>query len=199
MHPLCTLRYSATHIDPHHMIYRLDAVDAYNRKLVKQIEVASITSGNDHNRPYIKVVSVGGGKNAVEARLNLDVELAGGGISRRTVRVRAGDNLEQLTGRQVYANCLVTNISRRQGSEFVEFSHLEQPLHLDEASGEVDEAAVKRLMIRQAIQEHLDKEMRLADRGIKVLTLFFVDKVENYRVYRPDGGREKGQGKSTIS
>lgn len=192
MHPLCTLRYSATHIDPHHMIYRLDAVDAYNRKLVKQIEVASITSGNDHNRPYIKVVSVGGGKNAVEARLNLDVELAGGGISRRTVRVRAGDNLEQLTGRQVYANCLVTNISRRQGSEFVEFSHLEQPLHLDEASGEVDEAAVKRLMIRQAIQEHLDKEMRLADRGIKVLTLFFVDKVENYRVYRPDGGREKG-------
>src|SRR5664280_618729 len=103
MNPLCTLRYSATHVDKHHMVYRLDAVDAYQRKLVKQIEVASATIEGAHNRPFIRLVSVANARGAIAARVELDVDTATG-VHRREVSVQDGDDLQQTTGRAVYAD-----------------------------------------------------------------------------------------------
>src|SRR5690606_30539348 len=86
MDPLCTLRYSATHADKHHMVYRLDAVDAYEQKLVKQIEVAAATIENAYNRPYVRVVSVANKRNVITAKLELDVETLHG-VGRKVVTV----------------------------------------------------------------------------------------------------------------
>ncbi|HMS72221.1 MAG TPA: DEAD/DEAH box helicase family protein, partial [Baekduia sp.] len=89
MNPLCTLRYSATHVDKHHMVYRLDAVDAYEQKLVKQIEVASATVENAHNTPYMRVVSLDNKRGDISARVELDVETAGA-VKRQVKVVRHG-------------------------------------------------------------------------------------------------------------
>src|SRR6185437_13254585 len=97
MNPLCTLRYSATHVDKHHMVFRLDAVDAYERKLVKQIEVASLEVEGGHNKAYVRFVSASNGKKGpVTARIEIDV-LEGKQVRRKEVVVEDGDNLEEVT------------------------------------------------------------------------------------------------------
>ena len=88
MNPLCTLRYSATHADKHHMVYRLDAVDAYERKLVKQIEVASLEVEGGHNKGYVKLLSTSNKKGTFSAKVELDVQ-RGTTVSRETVTVQA--------------------------------------------------------------------------------------------------------------
>ena len=156
MNPLCTLRYSATHADKHHMIYRLDAVDAYERKLVKQIEVASLEVEGGHNKAYIKLLSTSNTRGAFTAKVALDVQ-RGAAVNRETVTVKPGDDLEQSTGRAVYANYLVQSIGCKAGEEYLEFSNLEKPLQPGESVGDVDDGALKRLMIRRTITEHLDR------------------------------------------
>ena len=193
MNPLCTLRYSATHVDKHHMVYRLDAVDAYQRKLVKQIEVAAATVEDAHNRPYVRVVSMSNRRGDPFGKVELDVETASGGVRRREINVYDGDDLEQTTGRAVYRDCRIGEIRVKKGDEFVE---LRVPgdqkfLGRGEAWGDVDALAVAREMIRRTIREHLDKEKRLRPQGIKVLSLFFIDKVDRYRCY-DDGIEVKG-------
>ena len=184
MTPLCTLRYSATHADKHHMVYRLDAVDAYERKLVKQIEVASATVEDAHNRPYVRLISTRNKRGAISARVELDVEAAGR-ARRRERTVYDGDDLEQETGRAVYRACRIGEIRVGKGNAFVELRVPggEHYLRQGEAWGDVDSAAVQRQMIRRTIREHLDKEKRLRPQGIKVLSLFFIDAVERYRRY----------------
>jgi type III restriction enzyme len=191
MNPLCTLRYSATHADKHHMLYRLDAVDAYERKLVKQIEVASLEVEGGHNKGYVKLLSTSNKKGTFSAKVELDVQHLLG-VSRKTVTVQPGDDLQQVTGRAVYADCLVQNIGCKTGEEFLELSNLEAPLRPGGAVGDVDSDALKRLMIRRTVEEHLDKELRLRPQGIKVLSLFFIDAVEHYRSY-VDGAQVKGK------
>ena len=107
--PLCTLRYSATHVDKHHMIYRLDAVDAYERKLVKQIEVAAATVQGGNNKPYVRVVSVSNKKSTPFARVELDIKTALG-VQRQEVTVQDGDDLEQATHRALYADFRIGEI-----------------------------------------------------------------------------------------
>ncbi len=194
MNPLCTLRYSATHIDKHHMVYRLDAVDAYERKLVKQIEVASATVEDAHNRPYVRLVSTGNKRGAISARVELDVETPGG-VRRREKTVQDGDDLEQTTRRAVYRNCRIGEIRVGKGNERVQLSVPggERFLKPGEACGDVDAAAVQREMIRRTIREHLDKEKRLRPQGIKVLSLFFIDAVDRYRRYDDAGNAVKGE------
>ena len=109
MKPLCTLRYSATHMDKYHMIYRLDAVDAYERKLVKQIEVASATVEDAHNKPYIRLVSINTHQGNISAQVELDIRMSTK-IQRRKTRVYDGDNLEQITDRAVYRDCYIGEI-----------------------------------------------------------------------------------------
>jgi type III restriction enzyme len=193
MNPLCTLRYSATHVDKHHMVYRLDAVDAYQRKLVKQIEVASATIEGAHNRPFIRLVSVANARGAIAARVELDVDTVTG-VHRREVSVQDGDDLQQTTGRAVYADCRVGEIRVAAGDEYIELRVPggERYLRLGEAWGDVDPLAVQREMIRRTIREHFDKEKRLRPQGIKVLSLFFVDAVDKYRQRDADGNRVKG-------
>jgi len=194
MNPLCTLRYSATHVDKHHMVFRLDAVDAYERKLVKQIEVASATVDGAHNKPFARLVSVANKRGDISAKVELDVATASG-VQRREVIVHDGDNLEQTTKRAIYADCRVGEIRVAKGSEYVELrvpggEHFLKP---GEAWGDVDALAVQREMIRRTIKEHLDKEKRLRPQGIKVLSLFFIDAVDRYRKYDADGNAQKGE------
>ena len=193
MDPLGTLRYSATHVDKHHMVYRLHAVDAYQRKLVKQIEVAAATVEDAHNKPYVRVVSTSNQRGVISAAVELDVE--NGGRIRRTERtVHDGDDLEQTTGRAVYRDCRIGEIRVERRNEFVELRVPggEEYLRRGEAWGDVDGRAVAREMIRRTISEHLDKEKRLRPQGIKVLSLFFIDRVERYRRYEDDGTAVKG-------
>jgi type III restriction enzyme len=193
MNPLCTMRYSATHVDKHHMVYRLDAVDAHERRLVKQIEVAAATVEDAHNRPYVRLVSVSNRRGSISAKVGLDVETTTG-VQRREVTVQDGDDLEQTTKRSVYADCRIGEIRVAQGDEFMELRAPggEQYLRPGQAWGDVDALAVQREMIRRTIKEHLDKERRLRPQGIKVLSLFFIDEVARYRQYDADGNPVKG-------
>ncbi len=193
MDPLCTLRYSATHVDEHHMVYRLDAVDAYERKLVKQIEVASATVEDAHNQPYVRLIATSNRRGVITARVELDVETRGG-VRRVERQVRDGDDLEQTTRRGVYRDCRIGEIRVGKGA-FVELRVPggERFLRKDEIWGDVDDAVVSRLMIRRTIVEHLDKEKRLRPQGVKVLSLFFVDAVEHYRRYDEAGNPVKGE------
>ncbi len=193
MNPLCTLRYSATHADKHHMVYRLDAVDAYDQKLVKQIEVASATVEGGHNKPYVRLRSVNNSKGTVTAKVELDKQTASG-VRRGDVLVQEDDDLEETTGRAIYAGCRIGEIRALKGSELMELrvpggEHFLKP---DQAWGDVDALSVQREMIRRTIKEHLDKEMRLRPQGIKVLSLFFIDAVDKYRQYDADGNMVKG-------
>lgn len=193
MDPLCTLRYSATHADKHHMIYRLDAVDAYERKLVKQIEVAAATVEGGHNRPYVRLVSVSNKKNVITAKVEVDIQKLFG-VSRETITVQQGDNLQELAGRDIYRDFRIGEISVAKGGEFMEltFPGGEKWLKPGEAHGDVEAGSIQRQMIKRTIKEHLDKEKRLKAYGIKVLSLFFIDTVEKYRKYDADGNQLKG-------
>jgi type III restriction enzyme len=194
MNPLCTLRYSATHVDKHHMVYRLDAVDAYEKRLVKQIEVASATVEDAHNKPYVRLVSVSSRRGTISARVELDMQTVGGGVRRQEVTVQDGDNLEQTTGRALYADCRIGEIRVAKGDEYLELrvSGGELILKPGEAWGDVGALAVQREMIRRTIREHLEKEKRLRPLGIKVLSLFFIDEVAKYRSYDANGNSVKG-------
>lgn len=194
LHPLCTFRYSATHRERHNPIYRLDAVDAYERKLVKQIEVAGIEVENSHNRAYIRLIKVDNKKGPVSAQVEIDVAGRTGKIARRKRTVRPGDDLFELSGnRSVYDAYIVEDISCAPGQEYISFTSRPEVVRLGQSIGEVDHDAYKRLQIRKTIEEHLDKELRLRPRGIKVLSLFFIDRVANYRQYDDDGNPQPGK------
>lgn len=196
MNPLCTLRYSATHVDKHHMVYRLDAVDAYERELVKQIEVASLEVEGAHNKPYVKLLSTHNRGGAISAKIEADF-LRGSNVRRDILTVEDGDDLEQETGRAIYENFRIGTITCGKGNESVELSMPggEVTLNPGEEVGGVNADELKRLMIRRTIKEHLDKEMRFAaqKRNVKVLSLFFIDSVEFYRQYNEDGNIVKGK------
>ncbi len=193
MNPLCSLRYSATPKEAHHMVFKLDAVDAYERKLVKQIEVAAASVEGGHNKAYVRLVSVSNKRGVITALLELDKQMATG-VVRQILPVQDGDNLEMTTGRAVYKDCRVGEIRVAEGEEFLEmrFPGGEEYLRLGQAFGDVEPLAVQRQMIHRTIKEHLDKEKRLRPQGIKVLSLFFIDAVEKYRRYDTDGNSVKG-------
>ena len=195
MNPLCTLRYSATPVNECHMVYRLNAVDAYQQQLVKQIEVAAGTVVDDYNRPYLRLLSVRRQRNVITAQVEVDAATAGGRVHRRTLTVQDGDDLASRTGRELYAGCRIGEIQTGRGREYLELRTPagEQWLAPGQAWGDADDQAVHRLMIRQTIREHLDKELRLHPQGIKVLTLFFIDQVAKYRTYDADGDQVKGE------
>lgn len=193
MHPLCTLRYSATHVDKHHMVYRLDAIDAYEQRLVKQIEVASGTVEGANNKPFVRFLSAKSARGTVTAKVELDVEV-GGSVRRKEVTVMDGFDLEQETGRAMYHDCRVGEIRAGRGQQTLELRVPGGEVYLKpgEAWGDVDPLAIQRQMIKRTIKEHLDKEKRLRPKGIKVLSLFFIDEVAKYREYDADGNPQKG-------
>lgn len=193
MHPMCTLRYSATHVDKHHMVYRLDAIDAYEQRLVKQIEVASGTVEGANNRPFVRFLSAKSARGTVIAKVELDVD-AGGTVRRKEVAVMDGYDLEQETARAMYKDCRIGEIRAGRGAQTLELRTPGGEVYLKpgEAWGDVDPLAIQRQMIKRTIKEHLDKEKRLRPKGIKVLTLFFIDEVAKYREYDAEGNPKKG-------
>lgn len=194
MSPLCSLRYSATHVDKHNMVYRLDAVDAYEQRLVKQIEVAAATVQGGNNKPYVKLLTVSSKKGVITASIEVDRENAAGAVRRDTITVQDGFDLEQETGRSLYTNIRIGEIRTAKGNQFLELKvpGSEIFLRVQEAWGDVDASAVEREMIRRTIKEHLDKEKRLRPMGVKVLSLFFIGEVAKYRKYDEQGNPEKG-------
>ncbi|CAB5682762.1 type III restriction-modification system endonuclease [Providencia hangzhouensis] len=196
LNPMCTLRYSATHVEKHHMLYKLDSVDAYEQKLVKQIEVAGIEVKDGHNKAYIKLISVNNKKSPNSAKIEIDARLKNGSIKRKEVTVTSGTDLldaKYSGGRDVYDGYIIDDVYCEQGNEYISFTSKSDILKLGQTLGEVDPDEFKRLQIRKTIEEHLDKEMRLRPQGIKVLSLFFIDKVANYRWYDEDGNPQKGK------
>ncbi len=195
MNPLCNLRYSATPKEAHHMVFKLDAVDAYERKLVKQIEVAAATVEGGHNKPYVRLMSVSNRRGVITAKVEIDAQTATG-VQRREIPVQDGDNLEfSSNGRAIYNDCRVGEIRVAKGDEFMELRYPGGEAYLrpgGQAHGDVEPLAVQRQMIHRTIKEHLDKEKRLAPLGIKVLSLFFIDAVEKYRAYDAEGNAVKG-------
>jgi type III restriction enzyme len=194
MQPLCTLRYSATHRDIHHPVYRLGAVEAYQRGLVKQIEVAAATLQSGFNKPRVKLLSISSRRSGVSAKLELDVETKTG-IATKAVTVYGGEDLREQAGREIYRDCRIGEIIATPGQERLElFAPGEQRwLTPGETFGGPDTAALQRQLIRRTIREHLEKERRLAPQGFKVLTLFFIDRVEKYRRYDAGGDRLPGE------
>lgn len=193
MAPMCTLRYSATHVNKHHMVYRLNAVDAYERKLVKQIEVASATVEDAYNKPFVRLVAVSNKRGSISAKVELHVQTASG-VKPQEVTVNDGDDLQQTAKRDIYADFRVGEINTAKGEEFLELRYPggEVYLAIGQAHGDVDALAIQREMIRRTIKEHLDKEKRLNPLGIKVLSLFFIDSVVRYRQYDAAGNAIKG-------
>ena len=186
LNPLCVLRYSATHREKINLLYRLTPVDAYQMGLVKQISVSSHTVANDFNKPYIFLKSVSN-ENGFKAKLEIDVQNAARAVSRKTVTVKSGDDLFMLSGqRDLYEGYIVSGIDCTPGAESVEFANTETVL-LGKSIGGVDEMVLKRAQIYRTIETHLNKELMFHARGIKVLSLFFIDEVKKYRT--PDGSK----------
>lgn len=185
LNPLCVLRYSATHREKINTVFRLTPVDAYQMGLVKQICVSSVSAENDFNKPYIRLLEVSQ-KDGFKAKVQIDVKAKDGKVARKTVTVKPNSDLYVLSGeREFYDGYTVSGIDCTPGRECIEFANTEI-LKLGQAIGDIDDALIKREQIRKTIEIHLDKELMLNQRGIKVLSLFFIDKVEKYRT--EDGG-----------
>lgn len=184
LNPFCTLRYSATHKRAYNRVYRLGPVDAYDMNLVKRIEVASVVADDNPNAAFVRLKAVDVTKLRAQVTINHG---AGSAFKAKNVWVKAGDDLSVISdGRQEYANgWIVSDISFRAGAEAVEFTNGSE-VTITEASASFDED-VQRAQVVETVRQHLDKERTLAPIGVKVLSLFFIDKVANYRAVDEDG------------
>jgi type III restriction enzyme len=174
--PLCTLRYSATHRKTRNVVYRLDPVDAHELGLVKQIVVAEALQQGADAGQYLKLISVKNEKGFV-AKMELACRKASdGSIERKVVSVKNGQDLAVVTGNQAYEGWLVNELSIEPESAEI-FPH--GLVQIGEIIGGSNDS-IYREMIRETIREHLRKELLLREKGIKVLSLFFVDKVASF-------------------
>jgi type III restriction enzyme len=192
LNPLCTLRYSATHKNPYNLVYRLDPVRAYDLGLVKKIEVDSIILESSFNNAYVELKAVQARKMTVSAKVKIDV-LTASGVSKKEVKVRVGDDLYQLSGKKdVYKDGFTIN-EMDVANQTITFSNGATMKVGETCGGLTDE--VMKFQIRKTVGNHLEKEKILKEKGIKVLSLFFIDRVANYREY--EGGTAK-KGKIAV-
>lgn len=178
LNPFCTLRYSATHKNAYNPVYRLGPIDAYDLKLVKRIEVASVVADDNLNAAFVRLLQVDAKKTRAQIEINTGVASK---AKQKKVWVKAGDDLSVASGgRQEYADgYLVSDISFRPGAEAIEFTS-GGGVSLGEAVDSFDDD-VRRAQVVETVRQHFDKELALRDHGVKVLSLFFLDKVANYR------------------
>ena len=192
--PLFALRYSATHKNPYNELYQLGPVKAYDLKLVKQISVASIQSQSNINQTYLKLSKIGyAGKAKTPSASVVIFENTPNGTKEKTVKLKQGTDLSDHTNRAGYEGYVVDEIYAEPGVEYVRFANnvvLEQE---QEQGGILDD--VHKEQIRQTVEAHFKKERNLQKKGmpIKVLSLFFIDKVANYRYYDEQGQIQKGK------
>lgn len=181
---LMVLRYSATHKTTHNKIHRLDALDAYNQKLVKKIAVRGIAvKGLAGTAGYLYLQSIDiSSKKPPEARVEFEKRLAGGNIKRILCKLSRGDNLFDLSnGLDQYRDGFVV-ADINANSDTLSFTNGIE-LTVGDATGDVTESTLRRIQIREAIKAHFDKEQALFQQGVKVLTLYFIDEVIKYRDY----------------
>lgn len=192
-HPLLTLRYSATHKSDsiYNMIYRLDALEAYNKRLVKKIAVKGITeSGSTATESYVYLQSINLSKADPTATIQFDYKGASS-IRKVTKTVGIGFNLyDQSNGMEEYRNnFVVKSIDGRDDS--VEFLNGIK-IYAGDVIGKVSEEQLRRIQIRETILSHIERERQLYYKGIKVLSLFFIDEVAHYKQYDENGEPKNG-------
>jgi type III restriction enzyme len=191
LNPLCTLRYSATHRNPYNLVYRLDPVRAFELRLVKQIVVASAVGSGGANDAFVRVEDISY-KPSIKAKLRIHVQTPEG-PKEKAVNVKNGDDLfVRSNERAAYAQGYsVAEINAEPDAEFIRFTNGLTLRIGAEVGGMRDD--VWRVQIRHTVKKHLDKELQLHNRGIKVLSLFFIDRVASYRDYDATGRPTKGK------
>ncbi|MFT0892760.1 DEAD/DEAH box helicase family protein [Pseudochelatococcus sp. G4_1912] len=185
LNPAITLRYSATHRETYNLLYKLDPIRAYDLRLVKRIEVASIRSDDSFNDAYVKLLKCDN-KNGIKAQIEIHKE-GPNGVKPAKLWVKQGDDLYgRSDGRAIYAQgYIVQNIDCTPGAEYIEFNR-GKFLRLGQEIGGLGEE-IMREQVRETVEQHLKKEYALRNKGVKVLSLFFIDRVANYRIYNDDG------------
>lgn len=198
LNPLFTLQYSATPKDADNLIYKLDAVDAYNKHLVKKIEVDAFDAADYQDKPYIQLDSTKQNKKSGKRTANLYLIVNGStGFTKKLVKnLEVGDYLHvpKVTNNSAYDGYRITNIGTAKGNEFVcitDGDDRSKKIYLNQIINDINQEPIRQNQIEETIREHLKKELKLAKKNIKVLSLFFIDEVKNYRDY----DREDGKGK----
>lgn len=189
LNPACIFRFSATHKNLYNLVYKLDPVRAYKLRLVKQIVVASVTGANAQNDAYVKLLEVDN-KKGIRAKIRIQVQ-GKSKVDEKDFWVTQNTDLYALSNERIaYQNGFeVLDISAEPGNEFIDFTV--GRLNLGQERGGIKDDLTE-IQIRNTIKKHLDKELQLKGLGIKVLSLFFIDKVANYRLYDADGKSAKG-------
>jgi type III restriction enzyme len=179
LNPLFALRYSATHRNAYSLVYRLSPYDAYRQNLVKQIEVGAAVEEDSTNLPYIRLESVDTAKKTLTARVTVDVRTKAGNSNRKTIKLKHGDKLAGKTNRADYEGFEVSEINFQTG--FIRFTNNVEVATGAETGSQKD--AILEAQIRFTVERHLQKQKRIRDMGfsVKVLSLFFVDRVESFR------------------
>ncbi len=190
LYPLCTLRYSATHTNLYNLMYSLNPVKAYDLGLVKQIEVDSVISENAMNEAFIQCENISATKTKITAKIKIDCN-ADKGVVKKSITVKAGDDLYKHSNqREVYKDGFIIDEIDASNASITLTNGL--MLAVGEAQGGMNDEVMK-YMIRKTVEEHLKKERTYKSKGIKVLSLFFIDRVKNYREYDENGNQVKGK------
>lgn len=188
--PLFTLRYSATHKVDYNKVFRLDALDAYTRRLVKKIQVKGINlKGSTGTTGYLYLEQISLSTSKPPYAIVEFEKRQGEGVKRVRQKLSEGANLHELSGGiPAYVNCTITEINGYLNKIVVKG----EDIYPGDILNDRDEHAFRRVQIRETILSHLQKEKYLFDKGIKVLSLFFIDSVEKYRVYDETGEQVLG-------
>jgi len=190
LNPLCTLRYSATHTNLYNLVYSLNPVKAYDLGLVKQIEVDSVVSENAMNEAFIQLERINAAKTKITAKIKIDCN-TDKGVVKKSVTVRAGDDIYKLSKeREIYKEGFIID-EIDAGSGAITLTN-GLTLSVGETRGGMNDEVMK-FMLRRTVEEHFKKEKFYKGKGIKVLSLFFIDKVKNYREYDTNGNPAKGK------
>jgi type III restriction enzyme len=190
LNPLFTLRYSATHSNLYNLVYSLNPVKAYDLGLVKQIEVDSVLTQNNLNNAFIQLEKIVPSKTKLSVKLKIDVN-TNKSVSKKSITAKVGDDLYKLSNnREIYKEgFIIEDIDATEG--IVMFTNGITIREGSTMGGMTDE--LMQYMIKKTVEEHLRKERLFLDKGIKVLSLFFIDRVANYREYDENGIGNKGK------
>lgn len=192
--PLFSMNFSATHRTRHNLVYVLDSLDAYNKKLVKKIQVKGFTVKNlrgTNGYLYLQDIVLSPSKPPM-ARMELEIKYKSGKVNRETRLLRVGDNLYQISNNmEQYRDGFVVNEINPFNNTVTFFNG--DVLELGRAAGDVSEKDMRRIQIRETIRSHFEKEQELYPLGIKVLSLFFIDEVAKYRQYDENGNEVNGE------
>jgi type III restriction enzyme len=190
LNPLCTLRYSATHLKKYNLIYSLNPVQAYDLGLVKQIEVDSVRAEDEFNQPFVEIEGFRSTKTRTSVRLTIDKNTSKG-VKRKTVTAKLGDDLYDLSGeRELYRDGHIIN-TIDISDESIDLSNGNR-VYLGQPIGALNDE-LTHMQLRRMVDEHFRKARRYEPEGIKVLSLVFIDRVANYREYDESGAPHPGK------